>query len=291
MSDRWSRIVVAALLVAHLVLLSRQPATAGSPVESWLLGLLGPVARAGSATVEGADQFAGSLRSAGQLREENTRLREQVETMRQTLVRLQGVEEELQRLSRLTTYTPATSGLNFVADVVFADTRAGLRTLVIHTGGSQARVNQTVVTDQGLVGRVVAASGRYAKVLPVTDPVSSVSAMIRRTRRQGLVHGAGIDPRGDGSRLLLDNVPRRSDVRVGDVVLSAGLDGVYPRGLKIGVVDHVESSPEALGDLFLHIELAPAVDFGLLDQVYVMAQGPLPDPIRDDLLGAEDGTR
>lgn len=298
MSERWSRIVVAALLVAHLVLLSRQPQSAGSPLERWLVGLWGPVARAGSVTVEGAGDLAGSLRSASDLRRDNEALRRRLEEMEQRLVRLQGVEEELSRLQQLTSYTPATTGESFVADVVYADTRAGLRTLLIHTGGERARPNQTVVTDQGLVGRVVAASGRYAKVLPITDPVSAASAMVRRTRRKGLVRGAGTEAGGEAPRLLLENVPLRSDVRVGDRVVSAGLDGVYPRGLEIGVVERVgevsrgenPSTSGARAEMFRRIELVPAVDFGVLDQVFVLEGDPLPDEARDDLLGDEPGS-
>ena len=117
---------------------------------------------------------------------------------------------------------------------------------------------------------MIVAAGRYAKVQPITDRASSVSAMIERTRRRGLVHG-----RGD--HLVLDNVPLLEDVAEGDLVMTAGIDGVFPRGIPIGRVTKV--SPGS--GLFHHIEVQPHVDIGRLDQVYVLTQEILPEGIRE----------
>ncbi|MEM1177895.1 MAG: rod shape-determining protein MreC [Acidobacteriota bacterium] len=220
---------------------------------------------------------ADNLRLAGSLREENDVLRTQVEGMRLELVRLYGVEEELERLSKLSSYEPAVSGTSFVADVVFIDSQSWLRTMIIHTGGEHAQVNQVVVNERGLIGRIVAVSGRYAKVLLATDRAAAASVRIQRTRRQALVRGSGADA------LSLENLPARSDVRVGDRVLTAGLDGVYPRGLDVGVVAAIDDGE----GLFKRVTLDPTVDFGLLDQVNVLIQEPLPEHVRRDLLEAD----
>ena len=249
----------------------------GSPVERLFLAVVTPLADAASGFVQGVGGFGDSLRLAGQLRRENQALHTQIADMRRELVRLHGLEEDLERLARLSGYEPASSGSSFVADVVFVDAQSWLRTLIIHTGDERAQANQAVVNDLGLVGRIITVSGDYAKVLLLTDRSAAASAMIKRTRRQGLARGAG--PGG----LLLDNLPASSDVRVGDRVVTAGLDGVFPRGLPIGVVSGVR--PEE--DLFHAVEVAPAVDFGLLDQVYVLIDGPLPDQVRSDFLSAE----
>ena len=94
--------------------------------------------------------------------------------------------------------------------------------------------------------------------------------MIERTRRQGIVRGAG----RDGS--TLDYVPLQADVQVGDRVLTSGIDGVYPRGIPIGTVVAVEPG----GELFHPIQLAPAVDFGRLDQVFVLLADSLPGRLK-----------
>jgi rod shape-determining protein MreC len=79
--------------------------------------------------------------------------------------------------------------------------------------------------------------------------------------------------RGDGTgTLVLDYVPHQADVRPGDRVLTAGIDGVYPRGIPIGAVSAVEPG----GQLFHAIEVAPAVDLGSLDRVYLLETRPIP---------------
>lgn len=279
MNERWNRLLLTLLLLGHLFILSNRPRAQSSPMERWLMGAFGPVAGATEATSSGVGNFFDSFKWVRALRSENADLQAQVAKMRQELVRLHGIEEELERLARLTSYARASGEDGFVADVVFADPSSWLRTLVLHTGTEHAERNQPVVTDRGLVGRVIQTSGRYAKVLLLVDRSATASALVQRTRRQGLVRGAG------DAGLLLDNIPSRSDVRVGDRIVTAGLDGIFPRGLPIGVVTSVEPTQ----GMFHRIEVEPAVDLGLLDQVYILPHEPLPSDVRTDLLAKEAG--
>jgi rod shape-determining protein MreC len=121
---------------------------------------------------------------------------------------------------------------------------------------------------------VVTVAGPYAKVQLITDRAASVGGMILRTRRQGVVRGAG--SRGSGG-LELDYVPLQAAVRQGDRVLTAGIDGVYPRGIPVGTVVSVEQG----GQLFHRIQLAPAVDFGSLDQVYLLDYQSVPPDVKE----------
>ncbi|MDA8017765.1 MAG: rod shape-determining protein MreC [Thermoanaerobaculia bacterium] len=267
------------LLLAHLALLSQGSSAKGSRFEGYLLAVFGPLVGAVDSTVDRTSRAASDLRFASDLRRDNAALREEVEVLRREVVRLQGVEEELERLSRLAGYSRLATGDNFVADVVYVDPDSWLRTLVLHTGPERAETNQPVVVDRGLVGRILVSSGSYAKVLLLTDRSAAASAMIQRTRRKGIVRGAG-------DHLRLENIPALSDVRVGDLVVTAGLDGVFPRGLPIGRVTSVQSSQfdDAPADsLFRRITVAPAADLGLLDQVYVLTRSPLPEEVKQDL--------
>lgn len=276
MSERWNRLLLTLLLLGHLFLLSTRPQAQGSPLERWMLGAFGPVAGATAATSSGVGNFFDSFRWVRSLRRENGELHQTVADMRQELVRLHGIEEELDRLARLTSYARTAEG-GFVADVVFADPSSWLRTLVLHTGTEAAERNQPVVTDRGLVGRVIQTSGRYAKVLLLVDRSATASALVQRTRRQGLIRGAG------DAGLLLDNIPSRSDVKIGDSIVTAGLDGIFPRGLPIGVVTAVEPTQ----GMFHRIQVEPVVDLGLLDQVFILPHEPLPADVRNDLLAEE----
>jgi len=108
----------------------------------------------------------------------------------------------------------------------------------------------------------------------ITDRAAGVGGMILRNHRQGVVRGGG---RGSGA-LELDYVPLQTDVRVGDQVLTAGIDGVYPRGIPVGTVIKVEGG----GQLFHNVQLAPAVDFGALDQVYLLDYAAVPPRLKEN---------
>lgn len=271
MREGWSYALLLALLLGHVFILSTHERSRGSRLEQLLLSTFGPVGHAAVATSEAARGALGSLRLAGSLRRENAELRRELDLMREKIVRLQGVEERLERLSRNVGYTPPVGGDAIVADVVWVDQDSWLRTLVLYTGTVAPRRNQPVVTDKGLVGRIVVPAGRYAKVLLLSDPSLVASAMISRTRQRGLVRG--------GDVLELEQIPLLADVRVGDEVVTAGIDGVFPRGIPLGTVAAVAPGQ----GLFQRIQVTPAIDIGSLDQVFVLPREALPEEIREEL--------
>ncbi len=280
MSQRLNLLLLTALLLGQLILLSTHRQARGSALESLVLGTLGPIVRLASNTWDRTGEAFASLRLAAGLRQENRELSGQLASLRRELVRLQGVEEELSRLSGASEYRHRRVGDFFVAEVVYIDQASWLRTLVFYSRTEMPQRNQPVVTDLGLVGRTVAIAGRYGKVLLLTDRSASVSAMIERTRRRGIV-------RGDGQKaLVLDNIPQLADVAPGDRVVTAGIDGVFPRGIPIGTVTAVEDGP----GLFLGIRVAPSIDLDLLDRVYVLTQEVVPEKIKQTLSGTEDSS-
>lgn len=265
-NERLTLALLLAVLLGHLFLLSTDLRTRGSRFERLTLAAFGPVAHGSFALRDGAAGALDNLRLAGSLRQENHRLISEVDRLRHELARLQGVEERLERLAATSGYTRPLTGDTFVADVVFLDSESWLRTLVLYTGTAEPRRNQPVFTEHGVVGRVVVEAGRYAKVLLLTDRSFSISAMLARTRQRGMVRGAG------AGRLAFDFIPQQADVQIGDEVVSAGIDGIFPRGLRIGQVASIQSGQ----DLFQRIEIAPAVDLGRLDQVFVLSHEELP---------------
>ncbi len=281
MNQRLNLALLVFLLLGQLILLSTNPKARGSTLEGLVLGALGPVIHAASLASDGVAGFFGSFRLARTLREENLRLRQELESTQQALVRLHGIEEELARLSRVSGYSRPESGRFFVADVVFVDRATWLRTLVLYTGSAEPRRNQPVITAKGLVGRIVVPAEPYAKVLLLTDRSASVSAMIQRTRRRGMIRGSGEES------LLLDNIPHQESVRPGDRVVTAGIDGVFPRGIPIGIVTDVEPGPE----LFHRVRVQPHVDLALLDQVYVLTEEVVPSEIKGALRREEGPVR
>ncbi len=274
MRDRWHHALFALLLLLQLLLLTTREPARGSRLEGWLLGIYAPLAHGVSSVANAARSTGDAWRTNGTLRRENEALHRQLADTRRQLMRLEGLEEAMRRAGSGPPAALAETDF-FVADVVYLDQTQGLRTLVLEGGDQRPVPNQAVRTPEGLVGRIIVASARYGKVQLITDSAASVSAMIERTRRKGLVRG------GDGG-LSLTLLPRRADVRVGDHVLTAGIDGVYPRGVPIGTVTAVTPAP----GLFLRIELEPAVDFGLLEDVFVLTGEPVPTAIIEGDPGA-----
>ncbi len=204
---------------------------------------------------------------------ENLRLREEVGELREQSIRNFGLAEDLDHLAVALSYTRAFEPDLQVADLVYIDYASWLQTAILKTAADSVGVNQPVVAGKGLVGRVVLVAGPYAKVQLITDRAASIGVMIDRTHRQGVVRGAG---RGN---LELDYVSLQADVRVGDLVTTAGIDGIYPRGIPVGLITAAIPGD----DLFYEIRVAPAVDFGLLDQVYILEEEAVPEAVKEAL--------
>ncbi|MHA7836712.1 MAG: rod shape-determining protein MreC [bacterium] len=123
-----------------------------------------------------------------------------------------------------------------------------------------------VMTHEGVVGVVTATSGHAAKTMLILDRQSAVDAVVQRSRARGMVRGVGRE------RLEFEFVVRDADVALGDVVVTSGLGGVYPKGLRLGQVVELR---EAGGRLTRVALVEPSVDLGRLEQVFVMLRrGP-----------------
>lgn len=263
MDERRTGWVLIVVLVGQLVFLAIQGGRAGETrAEKVGLRLLGPLARSVAAIPHSVSDARQDMKLRDSLKAENRQLKGEVERLRLRLLRLNDIQGEMTRLGEAVRYGTPPAGQIRAVDVVYVDYASWLRTMVIYTGNAPARKNQPVLSADGLVGRVVTFSGAYAKVQLITDRAAGVGGMILRNRRQGVVRGGG----RDSGALELDYVPLQADVRAGDQVLTAGIDGVYPRGIPVGSVVKVEGG----GQLFHKIQLAPAVDFGALDQVYLL---------------------
>jgi len=262
-------LLILALAAQLLVLAAQVRGEAGaSLLEQWALRLVAPMPRAVDLVTEPVEEMGEGLRRRETLEAETERLTARIDELERELFRLRNVEEERDRLAAALEYTPQVPGRLRPTQVVYLDPTSWLRTLVLFSGGRPAHMDQPVLTPDGLVGRVILVSGPYAKVQLLTDRAAAVSAVIERTRRQALV-------RGGDERLELDLVPVQASVRPGDRVLTAGTDGVYPRGIPIGTVTAVRQG----GELFHEIDVTPAVDFGNLDRVYLLEREPVPQEL------------
>lgn len=277
MTERRSRWLLVLVLAGQLVLLSSQVPGAArdqSLLETLSLRSVAPLAHAVFAGSETIGDMRQRVRTRRDLQRENDELQRKVALLEEERIAHFGLEGRLEQLEEAVRYEPPAGGSVRAVDVVHVDYGDWFQTLILHVGRSGARVQQPVVTSKGLIGRVTVVAGPFAKVQLVIDRAASVGAMNERTRRQGIVRGGP-----DGS-LEMDFVPLQADVRAGDRVVTAGIDGVFPRGLPLGKVVSVEPGNE----LFHRIRLLPAVDFGRLDQVFLFET----TAVADQLVGTSD---
>ena len=164
------------------------------------------------------------------------------------------------------------------AELVGVDVSPWFRSVLVDRGRSHGvRAGMPVISESGLAGLVTATSRTAAKTMLLLDRQSAVDGTVQRSRTRGIVRGRGSD------RVEFEFVARGSDVQVGDIVITSGLDGVYPKGLRVGRVAKV-SDPGSR--LLQTATLEPSVDFGRLEQVFVMLRR---GPSMELLYGPEDG--
>jgi rod shape-determining protein MreC len=164
------------------------------------------------------------------------------------------------------------------SQVVGQDASAWSHALLLDRGrSSEVRSGMPVLVDQGLVGLVNATTLHAARAMLILDRRSAVDAIIQRSRARGLVRGLG------GGELEFAFMVRGDDVQVGDEVITSGVGGVYPKGIRVGTITSVKADREQL----LHTaRVKPAVDFGRLEQVFVVLHR---GPTMDLLFGGGDG--
>jgi len=205
-----------------------------------------------------------------ELKQENNILRELNLTQGEELSRLREAALENARLRQLLELKERLPLQYRVANVVGKTLHLLRNTITVDIGEQNGvKVNMPIVSEAGLVGRVVATGGRYAVGQILLNKEFRASAKLQRSRVDGILIWDG------GPYVQLKNVAKTLDVKVGDVVVTSEYSSIFPAGIKIGVVSSTSQSP---GALFQTVEITPSVDFSRLETVFVVMQ--LPDSSR-----------
>jgi rod shape-determining protein MreC len=203
---------------------------------------------------------------------ENQRLSEEVEQLNQRQARMVELELENRRLSELLDLKEALDLKVTAADVIGSDATGMARTLILSQGsGNGLAGGMGVIATGGVVGKLISTSPNASRVMLLNDHNCAIDAFVQRSRSRGIVSGVADDG------VIMKYVERTEDIKVGDAVVTSGLDGVFPRGLLIGSVSAIERKGPGL---FLNISIEPAANLRKLEQVLVIMQTPphLADP-------------
>jgi rod shape-determining protein MreC len=212
------------------------------------------------------DSLLGARSRAARLEGENAQLR-------QRAIQNEFAIQENAYLRRLLHYAGSASfprDYHGIAAAVIARPNGEFtQSIVVDVGSDRGiRVNDPVVTQDGLVGLVTRVAPGSARIELLTDQQAAASAIDVRTQAAGIVRHA----RGTRETLVLDRVRKEDVIKEGDEVVTAGwrangLSSVYPKGILIGEVTSVGQTDT---DLFQQVQIDPYVDFGALDAVLVL---------------------
>jgi rod shape-determining protein MreC len=196
------------------------------------------------------------------LEDENGRLKRDNASLIQEINRYREGYLENIRLQKLLALKERTNHHTIAAMVIGRDQTSTIKTILINKGTSHGlRLDLPVIADQGVVGRIVETSAHVSRVLLLIDENSNIDALIQENRIQGILQGAA------SLGCSLKYVAKTETVNVGNIIVSSGLSGLFPKGLLLGVVKNVEKTDSGL---FQKIDIAPYVDFSRLEEVMVI---------------------
>jgi rod shape-determining protein MreC len=236
-------------------------------VENLILGPVTPVQSQLSGLAQDFSDLVQTFRDLRELRRHNEELQSLAASLMVENVRLKELESENEELRQLLEFTQSNPTYSYraaevVGHVIGQDPSNLLRYIVIDVGtGDGVTKGMPVVTDRGVVGRIVEVSNRSSKVLLITDVSSSVNALIQSSRATGMVEG-----KVDGG-LMMKYIPQQITVNMGDLILTSGLGATFPKRLVIGQVTAVHKRDI---EMFQQAEIKPTVDFERLEVVLVI---------------------
>jgi rod shape-determining protein MreC len=255
------------VVIAHLVLISAQVTTKrGTPVlQSVAFALVAQVQQAGASVVHAVTGLWTGYADLRSVRAENEALTRELTATRIRLQQERARAEESRELRQLLDLRTRPDVQTTAADVIAATATPGFRTITIGKGSEDGvRRDMAVIGPAGAIGRVIVPSAHAAKVQLLIDGQAAAGALVERSRAQGVVMGT------DDGRLQLDYLSSTADVKVGDMVVTSGIDGIYPKGFVIGRIEHVERA----GGAYKPITVKPAVDFSSIETVLVVMTPP-----------------
>ena len=208
------------------------------------------------------------------IRGENETLKKEVSELEQRVTNYQEAYVENLRLRRQLDFKSSVTIETMAAQVTMHDLTGWFQTLMVDKGFRDGiSPDMPVVNDEGVVGRVLDVSDRHSRVLLITDPGSSVDCVIQRNRVRGVLAGK------DANGCILKYIRANVDVQAGDLIITSGKDGIFPKGLRLGVIQGVFKDPV---DLFQKIEVKPLVRLTAVEEVLLLKHGAIMPDLEGD---------
>ena len=264
-----ARYLLVAVVVGQVLLISAQVGTSAGPslLRTAVAGLVTRLQEGSWFVVGGIQSVAGSYTSLRGVRAENARLTQEITDLRTELQEARANASGADAMRALLEMRPHLPWTTTGADVVGGSISPDFRAITIDKGTSEGvRRDMPVIARDGVVGRVALAAGHTATVQFIVDRSAAAAGRIERSMAEGIAMG-----NGDGT-LRLEYLSATADVQPDDLVVTAGIDGIYPPGLALGRIEQVERA----GAAYKRVTIRAAVDFSRLESVLVVLS---PSPV------------
>jgi rod shape-determining protein MreC len=251
-----------AVVVGHILLISTQVSTRrGVPfLEALTFGVFAEVQRTTTSGIGGVRDVWQNYFALQQTRQENQQLRTELAQLRVGLQQERALAEQSRMLQKLLDMKMETPLKTTAAYVIAGAASPDFRTATIDKGTSDGlKPDMAVTSPAGVVGRIILPTSRAAKIQLLIDRDAAAGAVTERGRAQGVVVGTG-------TSLRMDHVPGTADLKVGDRVVTSGIEGIYPKGFEIGQIESIE---RRAGE-FSAVIIRPAVEFSSVEAVLVV---------------------
>ena len=262
--ERRSTTLLAILFLVSFTLMSLSVRRRGGTtlIAQAGLSLAGPFMDAAGTPKRWTQDFWENYIALRGLRKENIKLDQELATLRGNSIQIRELQNKVERLEGLMGgFRDNKPPLRLAQIVGRAHSPFG-RSIIVDLGSIHGvRRNMPVIHQNGLVGRVSRIGRRVSQILLITDSRNSVDILVQRSREQGIF---SISSESTGE---VRYMPSDADVKVGDLLISSGLGGVFPKGLSVARVTETRRKEDRL---FRRVLAAPTVDFNKLEEVLVM---------------------
>ena len=232
-------------------------------IRVWAVGTIAPLEKALAWVQTSSSDLWHNYFYLRGVRAENRSLKAQLERMSLDQARMSQDADQARRLQALLSFKEQFISQTMAAQVIGASGSELSRSVYIDKGEKDhIKPDMAVITADGIVGKVLRVYRSTSQVLLINDQTSGVGALLDKTRVQGILRGTS------AGEAVLEKVMSDETVPAGELVLTSGGDGVFPKGLLVGRVTRVLAG----NDLFLNIHVRPAADLSKLEEVLVVTK-------------------
>jgi rod shape-determining protein MreC len=207
------------------------------------------------------------------LEKENRALKRKIAELQEGNHQMKEMKLANERLRRLLQFREKNSPSMIGAEVIGQDPSSWFRSVIVDKGERDGvKKGMAVISPAGVIGQILKTAPHYATVLLITDYNSAIDSIVERTRAKAIIEGKG------ENRCQLKYLLRAEEVAVGDVIVTSGMGGNFPKGLMVGEVKKVDKKGYGI---FQYAELVPSVDFTELEEVFVITETSPPSQLQE----------